>query len=126
MNERPFAITRRAAVRVMGSAATATLFPLAMNAAKKSEGMRKRAIPSTGEKLPVVGLGTWQTFDVGDSSAERQPLAAVLARFVKLGGKIVDSSPMYGRAEGVIGDLTSELDLRESLFLATKVWTSGK
>lgn len=113
-------------VRLMGSAATATLFPLSMNAAEKSEGMLTRPIPSSDEKLPVVGLGTWQTFDVGDSPAERQPLEDVLARFVKLGGKVVDSSPMYGHAERVIGDLAGKLRLQSSLFLATKVWTSGK
>jgi len=74
----------------------------------------------------VIGLGTWQVFDVGESPNERGPRQDVLARFVQLGGKVIDSSPMYGRAEGVIGDLTSELHLRDKLFLATKVWTSGK
>jgi diketogulonate reductase-like aldo/keto reductase len=78
------------------------------------------------EKIPVVGLGTWQVFDVGASPNERAPLKEVLARFTQLGGKVIDSSPMYGQAEGVIGDLTSELHLRDSLFLATKVWTTGK
>ncbi|MEQ1354644.1 MAG: aldo/keto reductase, partial [Candidatus Acidiferrum sp.] len=63
--------------------------------------MLTRPIGSTGEKLPVIGLGTWQTFDVGHSPVERQPLEEVLTRFVKLGGKVVDSSPMYGRAENV-------------------------
>ncbi len=63
---------------------------------------------------------------MGDSPNERGPLRDVLARFVQLGGKVIDSSPMYGRAEAVIGDLTSELKLREQVFLATKVWTSGK
>jgi diketogulonate reductase-like aldo/keto reductase len=65
-------------------------------------------------------------FDVTDSPNERQPLKEVLSRFVQLGGKMIDSSPMYGRAEGVIGDLTNELHVRDSLFLATKVWTTGK
>ena len=68
----------------------------------------------------------WQVFDVGASPDERQPLKEVLSRFVQLGGKVIDTSPMYGRAESVIGDLTSELHLRDSLFLATKVWTTGK
>lgn len=87
--------------------------------------MLERAIPSSGEKLPVIGLGTWQTLDVGTSAAECQPLEEVLRLFVRLGGRVVDSSPMYGRAEGVIGDLTEKLDLRAQLFLATKVWTTG-
>ena len=68
---------------------------------------RTRAILPTGEKSPVIGLGTWQVFDVSDSANERGPLKDVLSRFVRLGGKGIDSSPMYGRAEGVIGDLTS-------------------
>jgi aryl-alcohol dehydrogenase-like predicted oxidoreductase len=83
-----------------------------------------RPIPSSGEKLPVIGLGTWQTFDV--DPAQSAPLAEVLRTFVKLGGRVVDSSPMYGRAEQVIGDLLTKLKLRDSLFLATKVWTRGK
>jgi diketogulonate reductase-like aldo/keto reductase len=85
----------------------------------------KRKLAS-GEKLPVIGLGSWQTFDVGPSPSERAPLAGVLRTFVELGGRLVDSSPMYGRAEQVIGELSTELGLRDKLFLATKVWTRGK
>lgn len=83
-----------------------------------------RPIPSSGEELPVIGLGTWQTFDVGRT--ERRPLEEVLSRFVDLGGRLVDSSPMYGRSEEVVGEIASRLGLRERLFLATKVWTTGK
>ncbi len=119
-------ITRRAAVRLMSGATAAILFPARMPAAPSTDQILRRAIPSTGEKIPAVGLGTWQVFDVGNSSEERAPLREVLSRFVQLGGKVIDSSPMYGRAEAVIGDLTSELHLRDQLFLATKVWTSGK
>ena len=86
----------------------------------------ERAIPSSGEKLPVIGLGTSRVFDVGGSAAERQPLEEVLAVFAKGGGKLVDSSPMYGRAEAVIGEIAGKLKLRDSLFLATKVWTTGR
>lgn len=85
-----------------------------------------RKIPSTGEELPVIGLGTWQAFDVGLSAAERQPLEEVLAAFANRGGRMVDSSPMYGRAEEVVGDLAAKLGLTSDLFLATKVWTTGK
>lgn len=88
--------------------------------------MITRAIPSTGESLPVIGLGTWQTFDVGNSSQERDPLTEILAEFVALGGTLIDSSPMYGRAEEVIGDIAGTLGLRPRLFVATKVWTSGR
>jgi diketogulonate reductase-like aldo/keto reductase len=86
----------------------------------------KRTVPSSGEQLPVIGLGTYQALDVGSDPAAREPLKEVLRELVAKGGSVVDSSPMYGRAEGVVGDLSAELSLRPSLFLATKVWTSGK
>src|SRR5689334_16692487 len=73
--------------------------------------------------LPKIGLGTWQTFDVGDSPAARAPLREVLKL---LDGNVVDSSPMYGASETVAGDLIAELGLRERLFVATKVWTRGR
>jgi aryl-alcohol dehydrogenase-like predicted oxidoreductase len=85
-----------------------------------------RPIPSSGEELPIIGLGTWQTFDVGRDESERRPLEEVLYRFVELGGRLVDSSPMYGRSEEVVGAIATRLGLRERLFLATKVWTTGK
>ena len=86
----------------------------------------KRAIPSSGEQIPVIGLGTYQAFDVGGDAAVREQLKQVLRELVAKGGSVIDSSPMYGRAESVVGDLTAELNLRSSLFLATKVWTSGR
>jgi diketogulonate reductase-like aldo/keto reductase len=86
--------------------------------------MHTRAIPSTGEMLPVIGLGTWQTFDVEPS--HYPGLAEVLSEFVRTGGKLVDSSPMYGRSEAVVGALAKQLGLHDRLFLATKVWTTGK
>ena len=86
----------------------------------------RRAIPASGELLPAIGLGTWQTFDVGGAESERAPLRDVMREFARLGGSVVDSSPMYGGAEGVVGDLATALDLRPKLFLATKVWTSGR
>lgn len=114
-------------MRLMGGATTAALLPIPRSAvADETLKVLMRSIPSSGEKIPAVGLGTSRTFDVGDSPNERDPLKEVLKRFVQLGGKVVDTSPMYGGAEGVIGDLTSELRLRDSLFLATKVWTTGK
>ena len=73
-----------------------------------------------------IGLGTWQTFDVGSSSSARKPLEDVLREFVKLGGTLVDSSPMYGRSEEVVGDIAAKLELHPKLFMATKVWTTGK
>ncbi len=85
-----------------------------------------RAIPSTGEKIPAIGLGSWLTFNVGDSEKEREPMRNVLREFAALGGRVVDSSPMYGRSERVIGELAAELSLTDKLWFATKVWTSGE
>jgi diketogulonate reductase-like aldo/keto reductase len=88
--------------------------------------MLTRPIPSTGEAIPVIGLGTWQSFDVGEDAATLAAREEVLAAFVAQGGKLVDSSPMYGRAEEVVGTLAARRGLRPELFMATKVWTSGK
>jgi diketogulonate reductase-like aldo/keto reductase len=88
--------------------------------------MIRRPIPRGVELLPVIGLGTWQTFDVGVDAAARSSLKRVLAEFAGLGGTVIDSSPMYGTSERVVGDLAAELKLRPKLFLATKVWTSGR
>jgi diketogulonate reductase-like aldo/keto reductase len=88
--------------------------------------MITRPIPSSGEALPVIGLGTSQTFDVGGGDADRQPLREVLRLMLDGGGKIIDTSPMYGRAEAVTGDLVAETRVRPRVFLATKVWTSGR
>jgi diketogulonate reductase-like aldo/keto reductase len=92
----------------------------------KEEPMLSRPIPSSGELLPVIGMGTWQSFDVGASAEERAPLKEVLAAFQELGGKVLDSSPMYGRSEEVAGDMMKDTALRDKLFVATKVWTTGK
>jgi len=92
----------------------------------ESSTMLARAIPSSGEKLPVIGLGTWQAFDVDLASDNRRQLGDVLSLLVKLGGRVIDTSPMYGRAEEVIGELTTALGNRDKVFLATKVWTRGK
>ncbi len=88
--------------------------------------MITRPIPSSGEAMPVVGLGTWQVFDVGADERARQQPRAVLQELAAAGGRLIDTSPMYGRAEGVTGDLVAELGLRPRVFLATKVWTSGR
>jgi len=79
--------------------------------------------PQGKMNLPKIGLGTWQTFDVGNESAARAELREVLKL---LNGNVVDSSPMYGSSESVAGDLIAELGMRERLFIATKVWTSGR
>src|SRR5437773_746220 len=123
----PEEFTRREATRLIGASAAGLLFrPLRMRAANESPTMLLRAIPSSDEKLPVIGLGTWRVFDVDLVPDNRRQLEAVLSLFVKLGGRAIDSSPMYGRAEEVIGDLTATLGIRDKLFFATKVWTRGK
>ena len=91
-----------------------------------ADSILRKSIPTTGESLPVIGLGTWQTFDVGAGQSSREPLKAVLREFVRQGGSVIDSSPMYGKSESVAGDLATELGVHKQLFLATKVWTSGR
>jgi aryl-alcohol dehydrogenase-like predicted oxidoreductase len=91
-----------------------------------SEPLLQRKVPRDGATLPVIGLGTWQTFDVGDAATDRQPLQEVLQRFAALGGRLVDTSPMYGRAEAVLGEVERATGLEKTLFHATKVWTTGR
>ena len=119
---------RRIGSSVAASGAGAALGGFAPDPALRAPApaMLKRPIPNSGETLPVIGLGTWQTFDVGGEAAERAPLAAVLREFAALGGTVVDSSPMYGRAEEVVGDLAARLGIGRDLFVATKVWTTGR
>ena len=122
-------ITRRQAAKLVGGATAGLLWPIRAargQAKSESSAMLMRAIPGGGEKLPVIGLGTWQAFDVELTPENRKQLGDVLSLFVKLGGRVIDSSPMYGRAEEVIGELSHSLGLRDKLFLATKVWTRGQ
>lgn len=92
----------------------------------QSPALLTRTIPSSGESLPIVGLGTWQVFDAGNDTAARAPLKDVLKLFFAGGGRLLDSSPMYGSSESVVGDLCAELNVCAPLFIATKVWTSGR
>jgi diketogulonate reductase-like aldo/keto reductase len=78
-----------------------------------------------GEAFPVIGMGTYDTFDVGEAAEERAPLVEVVRIFAAAGGRVVDSSPMYGRAEAVVGQVVPAAGV-PPLFLATKVWTRGK
>lgn len=88
--------------------------------------MNTRPIPSSNEALPVIGCGTWVGFDVAPGSAERERLPEVLAALFAAGGTVIDSSPMYGRAEAVTGELLADSGNRDLAFLATKVWTRGR
>jgi diketogulonate reductase-like aldo/keto reductase len=115
-------ITRREALALMAAGAVA---PLVLGRTRASN-MHTKPIPSSREALPVIGLGTWQTFDVDSSASARKPLEEVLSLFVQLGGRVVDLSPMYGRAEEVLGDVAVQAGVRDQLFVATKVWANGR
>jgi diketogulonate reductase-like aldo/keto reductase len=91
-----------------------------------ADSLRMRAIPSTNESIPAIGLGTYRTFDVDKSARALTGIKQVLREFVAIGGRVIDSSPMYGRAETVVGDLAAELKVQDQLFYATKVWTRGR
>ena len=118
-------ISRREASKLMAMGSTSLLLnPLP--GLQSTRMMNRRIIPSSNEEIPVIGLGTWQTFDVGVSDREREPLKEVLKVLIANGGSVIDSSPMYGRSEQVVGELTSELKLKEKVFEATKVWTRGE
>jgi aryl-alcohol dehydrogenase-like predicted oxidoreductase len=115
---------RRRFLRLAAAAAVAPA--LARAAQPRSTAMLTRPVPSTGEALPAVGLGTWQTFDVGEGDAERAPLREVLRLYFDAGARVLDSSPMYGRSEAVVGDLLRGTPWAKQAFVATKVWTQGK
>lgn len=115
-----FAPTRRSVLA--GLAAAAALAPAgAVHAA--AAGRDLRAIPSSGERIPAIGMGTWITFNVGDDAALRAERRAVLQAFFDAGGGMIDSSPMYGSAEEVLGALLPQVSGTGTLFSATKVWT---
>jgi aryl-alcohol dehydrogenase-like predicted oxidoreductase len=110
---------RRAFVTNLSSLAAAPLLP-----AQAQPGLLRRPIPASGETVSAIGLGTWLTFDVGDEIVPRQRRLQVLQAFFAAGGGMIDSSPMYGRAEKLLGELLPEVEHRGRLFAATKVWTA--
>jgi len=125
MNANDHLISRRTFVGSLAAAlAAAWLAPAGLRAAEKT--LIRKAIPGPAETLPVIGLGSWQTFDVGSDEAALSALADVLQAFFANGGTLIDSSPMYGTSEQVIGELLSRVGHRDKLFAATKVWTDGK
>jgi diketogulonate reductase-like aldo/keto reductase len=115
-------LTRSALLGLAG----ATVLAVGRAAAQPQARLHQRKIPSSGEMLPVVGVGTWRTFDVGARPANRAPLAEVLRLLFEAGGSAIDTSPMYGSAEAVVGDLLSAANSRAKAFIATKVWTTGR
>ena len=118
--------TRREVAKLTALTALGLLAYSSLLSLKIQDEMLRRTIQSSSQKLPVVGLGTWQTFDVSNSVEKREILTQVLIEMDKLGGNVIDSSPMYGSSEKVVGDLTTESGLSNKFFYATKVWTSGK
>ena len=114
-------MNRRRFVELLAASAA-----LPLTADEESQEILTRAIPSSGERIPVIGMGTWLTFDVGRSGTEREKRLAVLQAFFDRGGQLIDSSPMYGSSETVVGDLLPRLRRRPRLFAASKVWVPGK
>ncbi|MFD1140440.1 aldo/keto reductase [Larkinella insperata] len=116
--------SRRETLRLL-SASAATLASGGLTAFSNQTTMLNRPIPASKEKLPVVGIGTWQTFDVAGKT-EQEPLLQALKAMHQAGGKLIDSSPMYGRSEEVVGTLTAASGIPNDFFYATKVWTRGR
>jgi diketogulonate reductase-like aldo/keto reductase len=118
-------LTRRAVLAALGSTTAGLVLPNWPALAQAGETIT-RAIPSTGEKIPALGMGTWVTFNVGSDTALRDQRTEVLRTFFEMGGGMVDSSPMYGTAEEVLGYALERIGKDDSLFSATKVWTMTK
>jgi len=115
--------TRRTVMSGLAVGATIALLPGL--AAARPESVLTRPVPSSGEQLPLVGLGSWITFNVGEDPVLRAECTAVIRAFFEAGGRMIDSSPMYGSSQAVIGNALSELGRPQALFSADKVWTSG-
>jgi diketogulonate reductase-like aldo/keto reductase len=118
--------SRRDILKASALAASAPIFSHTTAFAQPRSTMLTRPIPSTKEPIPAVGLGTWQAFDVGTDRAALDQRKEVLQVLLDAGGTVIDSSPMYGRAEAAVGTLLAEMQARSRTFLATKVWTSGE
>ncbi len=117
-------LIRRQLMKILGLMGASMLgSPLSGQAAPA---MLKKKIPSSDEYIPVIGMGSSRTFDVGSDETVRARLASVLQVFFGRGGRVIDTSPMYGSSEQILGDLLSVSSNKESLFMATKVWTEGR
>jgi diketogulonate reductase-like aldo/keto reductase len=122
-------ISRRRVAKLIGTTVAGSFLPFGKSriyAADESHQRIMRSIPSTVEKLPVIGLGSALTFDVRPGSPQATTVGEVMALFVKHGGKLIDTSPAYGNAESLIGDLAYKSHLTSSVFIATKVWARSK
>lgn len=117
--------SRRDTLKLSGLGAISILLSQGWTLQEIKESMLKRTIYASNEQVPAVGLGTWQTFDVGSSKAQRVGLTRVLETMHNHGASLIDSSPMYGNSEKVVGELTQKSGLANQFFYATKVWTTG-
>lgn len=117
---------RRSLLRALALSPLLASAQFASTRAMADTTLLRRPIPRSKETLTGVGLGTWQSFDVMGEPAQRVEAVQALKRFAELGGELVDSSPMYGSSEAVLGEGAEELGLHKKLFFATKVWTPGR
>lgn len=122
----PAVIGREPARRAFLQAGVGALGAILLPGESSGRAILERRIPRSGEPVPAIGLGTWQVFDVGGDVSGMAQARDTLGTFVGLHGRVVDSSPMYGSAESVTGQLASELGVLTKLFVATKVWTHGR
>ena len=118
-------MNRRDLLAALGAAAVARALSRVPLSAQAPTPILTRPVPSSGEQLPLIGLGSWITFNVGDDPAARAACAEVIRRFAARGGRVIDSSPMYGSSEEVIGSAIALLADRRAIFAADKVWTSS-
>lgn len=120
-------LSRREWMQLSVALGAGAILPNTLSASlmNKPADILQRAIPGAKELLPIIGMGTWQTFDIGEGKEQRTQMRDILRAFYNRGGRVLDSSPMYGRSEDVLGDLTADLKLLGQFFMATKVWTSG-
>ena len=118
-------LNRRELLKIGLCAGASVLLPSGGLLAQAGPLIRNK-IPSTGETLPIIGIGTARRYEEIHTEAEKAPLRDTLRQFKELGGTVIDSSPTYGTAEAVVGELVDELKIRDALFLATKVSTSGR
>ena len=114
--------SRRRSLKLIGAGVGSLALSARIGLAGEARGAMK-AIPSSGEKLPVIGMGTWRTFNVGSDTVLRDRRAEVLKVFFENGGGMVDNSPMYGSAREVVGHALEKIGIPESLFSAEKIWT---
>ena len=116
-------LPRRRALARLSALAGAGLLAAAAPARAQAPPPLSKPIPKTGEPLPLVGLGSWITFNVGADRAGREASYQVIRAFFDEGGRLIDSSPMYGSSQPVIGEALARLQQPKALFSAEKVWT---